>query len=93
MLRKRASGDASINVKASALIPSLILSQQIVREPDKLKEQFIHCFRDKVSRLNNSVFLFFLKVCSLARQREKVEPITIKDGGKFKMSKYFLFTK
>ena len=29
----------------------------------------------------------------MARQREKVEPITIKDGGKFKMSKYFLFTK
>ena len=39
MLRKRAGGDALINVKASAFIPVQIISLQLVLESYKFKGQ------------------------------------------------------
>jgi len=52
-----------------------------------LKYNFLTALEIMYQRFNNSVSFFFLKVCFLARQKEKVESITIGGKREYLMSK------
>jgi len=71
MPRKKQAVTHLFKVKACACIPILIISQQLLREPYKLKGELFNCFRNKVvTSQQQRLFLFHQGLLSGKAERK-----------------------